>query len=230
MPDTRRCLGPPRCRFTTQEDSKNHEPGCPMLNAPAEVKRDPLRLEHPVAAVTGGGESWTPFGKDYGTTALGIGDITGIPAAVGVEFPLTHRPGEYMGIPREPMTLAEAGLPPALINWHNGLREQSARMDIISDQPIGQPLPLAAGVVARSREEAQEALGRIGISPVTVVQLPRPDYQLNEDEAVLVKALQAAADETAARKAIDRFMASVYDRLIDDLAAKRRDHTRRLIK
>ena len=32
--------------------------------------------------------------------------LHGIPAAVGSdEFPLTHRPGEYMGIPREPLRL-----------------------------------------------------------------------------------------------------------------------------
>lgn len=74
-----------RCRFGKVGGLKGHEPGCPMLQPPAPVPRDPRRLEHPVAAVTGGE---APM------------DLTGLPAAIGVEIPLTHRVGDYLAQPR----------------------------------------------------------------------------------------------------------------------------------
>lgn len=60
-----------------------------MLLPPAVVPRDPARLAHPLAAVTGQGEHWTAFGAD-----------DGLQAAIGVEEPLTHRVGDYLGQPR----------------------------------------------------------------------------------------------------------------------------------
>lgn len=129
MPDTRRCLGPPRCRFTTQEGIKQHEPGCPMLLPPPVVRPDLMRYRNPVAVVTGGAlDGDHASGADRQEYEM----LYGIPAAIGVEIPLTHRVGDYLAQPR------------------NGT-------------------PLAAGIVTRTREQAQRALGRIGISPASVV-------------------------------------------------------------
>ena len=161
MSDDRKCLGPPRCRYTSDEGIKQHEPGCPMLDKPAVVRPDPARYRNPVAVVTG-----APLDGD---TASGADlSLHGLPAAIGVEMPLTHRIGDYLAQPRN-----------------------------------GTPLL------------------RLLLDDVILLQ---PEEQRLIDD---IKKGETAGE---LRKAIDRFMAGVYDAQIDALAAKRREHTKRLIK
>jgi len=65
---------------------------------------------------------------------------------------------------------------------------------------------------------------RMTLEPPT----PPPAYQLTDAEAVLVTNCKRAEDETAMRTAIDRFLATLYDGWIDDLATKRLVITKRL--
>ena len=155
-----------------------------MLLPPPRVERDALRMRtgDVLRMLTGNTPRnppegwWTPFGQDYNT-------LHGTPEALCLVEP-THREGDYMGIPREPMTLAEAGLPPALIAGHDTLR-----MTLDTDYVLIQP-----------------------------------------EEQRLIDDIKKGVTAGELRKAIDRFMAGVYDSQIDSLAAKRREHTKRLIK
>jgi len=144
----------------------SHEPWCAFLRP-----RAPDVIQRPSTAavlqeITGGEaqEAQAP-------------SIYGIPEAIGTseEFPLTSRPGEYLGQPREtrPLTAAEAGLPPWLAAGMDFVLFQPAEIQLINDVKQGE----AAGVL---------------------------------------------------RTAIDRYMAAVYDQLIDELAERRRVHTKRL--
>jgi hypothetical protein len=90
MPDDRKCLMPPRCRYTSDEGIKQHEPGCPMLDAPAPVRPDPARYRNPVAVVTGapldGDHASGADIREWQTRIVPPGDPTvddlGLPAVV----------------------------------------------------------------------------------------------------------------------------------------------------
>ena len=91
-----------------------------MLLPPAPVPRDPMRLEHPVAAVTGHAVPAPPAAPVQSDDDHEM--LYGIPEAIGTseDFPLTARMGDYMGQPRgvpgvrapkQPKTIADLGLP-----------------------------------------------------------------------------------------------------------------------
>lgn len=190
-PDDRKCLGPPRCRYTSDEGIKQHEPGCPMLLPPPVVRPDPMRYRNPVAVVTGGAlDGDHASGADRQEYEM----LYGIPAAIGVEIPLTHRVGDYLAQPRNGETALGIG-------------------DIV-DEP---------------RTPAD--LGLPAVIHDTPLRLLLDEYVLIQpEEQRLIDDIKKGETAGELRKAIDRFMASVYDAQIDSLAAKRREHTKRLIK
>jgi len=197
--DDRRCT----CRYGTVEGLDGHEGGCPMRKPPPVVPRDLARLAHPVAAVTGG-DDWTSFEADYQ-----VGDYLGQPRLCGEVFVKHPDLTDYGG--------------------HRAARYHCTK-------PQGHALPHDPHEGPRIDDApAMKSIAEMGLPAVVhstpmrlLLDTQAPAYQLTEAEAVLVADCKRAEDETAARKAIDRFLATVYDGWIDDLAAKRLVVTRRL--
>jgi len=235
----RRC----NCRYGTVEGLKGHQVGCPMLLPPADVARDPRRLAHPVAAtcggevvlspaeveavalLTGGPPFPTAWAADLQRQGEAITQAADVPMGAQV-IPITRphninpatdrcvlcgrndhgRRRVSVCDAKRSVTMAEAGLPPVLM-----VGTADPRADEFYGRIAGGPLP----------DDAAPTLGRLFFPDELSLILQPEEMQLIDD-------CKRAETVGECRTAIDRFLATIYDGLIDDLAAKRLIVTRRL--